>query len=123
MPARHEQLYGFIRDYIHHRGFPPSLDEMGVYCAASTRTVIQLLGKLEGQGRIILQANRPGNVRLPDLEHRWQMESLIDTFIHHYLMRYEQMPTLDSISSECGLATSFVFQYLNQTGRISGQHG
>jgi SOS-response transcriptional repressor LexA len=122
MPAHHKQLYRFIRDYIHHRGFPPSLEEMGAYCSISSRMVIQLLSKLEGQGRIILQANRPGSIRLPDLEHRWQMEGLIDTFIHHYQIRYEQMPSLDSISSECGLAASFVLQYLNQTGRTLGQH-
>jgi SOS-response transcriptional repressor LexA len=121
--SRHQkQRYQFIRQYIQRHGFPPSLDEMGTHCAVNRSTILRLLDGLEGQGRILRQSNRPGSIRLPDLDRRWEMEHLIDTFIDHYHLRYDQMPNLGSIINGCGLAESFVIGYLNQTGRITIQH-
>ena len=60
-------VYDFIRTYLHdHRGYAPSIREIGQGAYLAPSTVIRHLDKLEAWGLIERAANRPRSIRLTE---------------------------------------------------------
>ncbi len=66
--ATTEQIYSFIRDFIHRHGYSPSQREIARGCYLSVGTVFQHLILLEARGKIHREEGRARSITL--LEER-----------------------------------------------------
>lgn len=65
-PDMTEQIYRFIKDYVHDQRISPSYKEIADACYISISTVDKHLSKLEWQGRIARLRHQPRSIRLLD---------------------------------------------------------
>lgn len=64
-----EQVYNFIRDYIHQYGIAPSQHEIALACYLGESTVLRYLDRLEAQGRIIRHLGKARSITFPERYH------------------------------------------------------
>lgn len=74
-----EQVYDFIRTYIHEVGYPPHLREVAEHYGLPLSKVLLCLSRLQTARRLTFRADRPRAIRLtteaPDSAGGWEIQT------------------------------------------------
>lgn len=77
-PTQTEQVYDYIRAYIHDVGYPPHIQEVAAGCGLSLTRVLLGLSRLQAAGRLTFRLSRPRDIRLveraPSIES-WEIQT------------------------------------------------
>lgn len=63
-PEETERVYEFIKEFIKHEGYAPSLSEICEACYISTGSLVRHLDKLEAHGRITREYRKARSIRI-----------------------------------------------------------
>ncbi len=59
-----EQVYDFIRTYIHEVGYPPHIREVAEGCSLPPSKVLVCLSRLQTSGKLLFRPDRPRGIYL-----------------------------------------------------------